>query len=244
MRFTMCGVLVASVLAVGCNRPEAMAPEKPLANPASAAPAANPVHDAAAPPPPASASSAAASPAAPTVRATREINLPAGTQLSVVLDTSVGSDMSRVEEAVAAHLTNPVRVDGETVLAAGSRVTGVVTEATRSARVKGRAHLALRFDSLTPHGDDERYTIRTASIARTAESTKRKDATVIGAPAAGGAIIGALFGGKKGALVGTAIGGGAGTTAVLSTRGKEVQLPKGTALTVRLTGPVTLRVKE
>ena len=53
----------------------------------------------------------------------------------------------------------------------------------------------------------------------------------IGAPAAGGAIIGALVGGKKGALVGTAVGGGAGTAVVLSTRGKEVHLAKGAALT-------------
>ena len=64
-------------------------------------------------------------------------------------------------------------------------------------------------------------------MARTAAATKKKDAVEIGAPAAGGAIIGALVGGKKGALIGTAIGGGAGTAVVLSTRGKEVRLPKG-----------------
>ena len=44
----------------------------------------------------------------------------------------------------------------------------------------------------------------------------------------------------KARLVGTAIGGGAGTAAVLSTRGKEVHLAEGAALTVRLTAPVTV----
>jgi hypothetical protein len=162
----------------------------------------------------------------------------------VALETAVASDTSRVEETVTAHLTRPIRVHGQTVLASGSRVAGVVADVARAAKVKGRARLALRFESLTPEGDGQRYTIRTASIARTARATKQKDAVKIGAPAAGGAIIGALVGGKKGALVGTAIGGGAGTAAVLSTRGEEVRLPKGTALTLRLTAPLTVHVRE
>ena len=58
----------------------------------------------------------------------------------------------------------------------------------------------------------------------------------------GGAIIGALTGGKNGALIGTAAGGGAGTAVVLSTRGKEVHLPEGAALRLRLTAPVTVRI--
>ena len=65
----------------------------------------------------------------------------------------------------------------------------------------------------------------------------------IGAPAAGGAIIGAIAGGKKGAAIGTAVGGGAGTAVVLSTRGEEVHLPKGSALSVKLTEPLTVRVR-
>jgi len=109
--------------------------------------------------------------------------------------------------------------------------------------VKGRAHVAVRFDSLTPRGDDERYEIRAASIGRTAESTKKKDALEIGAPAAGGALIGALVGGKKGALIGTAVGGGAGTGVVLATKGKEVHLPKGSALGLKLAAPVTVKVR-
>jgi len=65
----------------------------------------------------------------------------------------------------------------------------------------------------------------------------------IGAPAAGGAIIGAIAGGKKGALIGTAVGGGAGTGYVLATRGKEVQFAKGAPLTLKLSEPLTVRIK-
>jgi len=174
----------------------------------------------------------------------RDVTLPAGTPLPIVLDTGVGSDTSRVEQPVHAHLAGAIVIHGIAALGAGSRVSGVVTDATQSARVKGRAHLGVRFDSLTPEGSDARYSIQTAAVGRTAEGTKKKDAAEIGAPAVGGAIIGALVGGKKGALIGTAAGGGAGTAVVLSTRGKEVHLPKGSRMTLRLSQPVTIRVRS
>jgi len=177
------------------------------------------------------------------VPAVREVTLPAGTRLTVVLDTGVGSDTSHAEQAVHAHIARPVVVHGQTVLDAGTRVSGVVTDARRSGKVKGLAHVGMRFDTLIPRGNDERYRIHTAAVGRTAPSTKKKDALEIGAPAAGGAIIGAIVGGKKGAAIGTAAGGGAGTAVVLSTRGKEVHLPKGSALTLRLSEPVTIRLK-
>ena len=173
-----------------------------------------------------------------------EVTIPAGTQLPIVLDTGVASSTSRVEQPVHAHLSRNVVVHGQTVLAEGSGISGVVTDATRSGRVKGRAHVAVRFDTLTPRGVDERYNIRTTAVGRTAPGTKKKDALEIGGGAAGGALIGALIGGKKGAAIGTAAGGGAGTAVVLSTRGKEVSLPKGAALTLRLTEPITVRVKS
>ena len=196
-------------------------------------------------PSPGAAPPAGASPAANDAAAAfREATLPAGTRLQIVLDTGVGSDTSHTEEAVQGHLSSPVVVHGDTVLAQGTRVGGVVTSAERSGKVKGRAHIAVRFDTITPRGDDERYRIRTAAVQRTAASTKKKDAVKVGGGAAGGAIIGAIVGGKKGAAIGTAVGGGAGTAAVLSTRGDEVHLPKGSALTLRLSEPVTIRIRR
>jgi len=181
--------------------------------------------------------------AAVTRSVVREITIPTGTELPVVLDTSVGSDTSKVEAPVRAHLSRAVVVDGQSVLAEGSAVSGVVTDATRSAKVKGRAHVAVRFDSVTPAGADERYRMQTAAISRTAPATTKDDAIKIGAPAAGGALIGAIVGGGDGAAIGAAAGGGAGTAVVLSTRGKEVHLPAGTALRLRLTEPLTVRIK-
>ena len=173
----------------------------------------------------------------------REVVLPAGTTLPVTLDSSVGSDTSRVEDRVSAHLTKPVVVEGITALAEGSSVHGVVTNAERAGKVSGTSRLALRFDSLTPAQTDERYEIETSTVARSGPTEKKKDALKIAAPAAGGAIVGGIVGGKKGAVIGGAAGGGAGTAVVMSQRGKDVRLGRGAALTLRLTEPLTVKVR-
>ena len=183
-------------------------------------------------------------PLAKAAPAWHEVTIPAGTSLPIVLETEVGSDISRVEQRVEAHLARAVDVNGATALPEGSTVTGVVTDATRSGKVKGQAHVAVRFDSVTPRGEDERYPIQTSSVARTAAATKKEDAVKILAPAAGGALIGRIAGGRKGAAIGAAAGGGAGTAYVMSTRGKEVHLAKGTALTLKLAEPITVRVRS
>jgi len=175
------------------------------------------------------------------VDAARRVTIPEGTALRVRLDTTVASNTSRVEDQVHGHLVNAIVINGRTIVPANSRIVGTVIDADRSNRVKGRASLALRFNELTPRGDDETYRIRTTTWRRTAEATKGEDAVKIAAPAVGGAVIGALAGGKKGAAIGAGVGGGAGTAVVLSTRGKEVRLGRGSVLIVRLSQPLLVQ---
>lgn len=168
--------------------------------------------------------------------------MPSGTSLSIELKTAVASDTSAVEDDVRGVLRRPVVVDGQEVLAAGTPVRGSVIEAVRSARVKGRARLAIRFTSITV--GDESLRLASSSIAREAAATKGEDAKKIGIGAGAGAVVGAIVGGKKGAAVGGAVGAGAGTGTVLATRGDEVSLAAGTAVSTTLTQPLVFRVRE
>jgi hypothetical protein len=179
-------------------------------------------------------------PPAPTAPRFAEVTLAAGTELPLRLDSALASDQSAVEDPVRASLRRDLVVDERTVLPAGTNLAGVVTGVQRSAKVKGRASLAFRFTTLSL--DDETYDIRTSSVARRAQGTKRKDAAKIGIGAGAGAVIGGIVGGGKGAAVGTAVGAGTGTGVVLATRGDEVRLAAGTPVTVKLTEPVTIRV--
>jgi len=186
-------------------------------------------------------SAPAAAPVAPVARFT-EVTIPSGTTLRLELTSAVGSDTSRVEQPVSATLRSPVTINGQVAVPAGSEVKGVVTDAEGSGRVKGRARIAVRFNSLRANG--ESYDIRTSGYAQTAEATKKKDAEKIAIGAGAGAALGAILGGGGGAAKGAAIGGAGGTGVVLATKGKEVHLGPGAAITTRLTAPLTVRVRS
>ena len=164
-----------------------------------------------------------------------EVTLPAGTVLSLRLGSTVSSRTSNVEDSVRATVRSAVTRNGVVVVPAGSAVSGYVTEARRSGRVKGRARVGVRFNALRVNGT--LYNMRTSAIAREAQGTKKEDAAKIGIGAGAGAITGAIVDGKKGAAIGSAIGAAGGTGVVLATRGDEVSLGRGAAVTVRLTAP-------
>ena len=85
-------------------------------------------------------------------------------------------------------------------LPAGSTIKGSVAEVKAAGKVKGRASLALAFTNVVAH--DEVYPID-ARFEIVAPATKKKDAQKIGIPAAGGAIVGGILGGGKGAALRT-----------------------------------------
>ena len=231
----------AVAVAVACSAaPEIGTAEAATAKPAASTPGradvpSSPV-DASGTPLAASGDSGSAAPAY------REVTLPAGTVLPVDLETPVGSDISRVEQRVEGRLRRAITSRGVDVLPAGTAVIGYVTAARRPGKVKGRGLIAMRFTQIdTPGAGTTRMS--TAPVSRLAPATKEKDALKIVAPAAAGAVIGRVAGGKDAAAKGAVIGGAAGTAYVLSTRGKDVRLGKGANLSVKLTAPLTLRVR-
>ena len=163
-----------------------------------------------------------ASAVADVVKPEVKVTVPAGTKLRVVLLDAVSSDKSRVGDQFLASLREPVVVEGKTILAKGTKVRGRVVDVAGSGRVKGRAMLALTLTQIV-RDDGPSVAISTKSYTAVAESTKKRDAAVIGGSTGVGAAIGAIAGGGKGAAIGAAVGGGAGTGTVLATKGKEIR---------------------
>jgi len=180
------------------------------------------------------ASEATASSSAPKMR---EVTIPAGTSISVKVLSPLASNTSKVEDPVKGSVAHAVVVSGETAVPAGASITGSVLDAKESGRVKGRAEIAFRFDRLVV--GDESYRIQTARVAREAAADTKGDLKKGGLGAGAGAIVGAIVGGGKGAAIGAAAGG---TTAVLATKGKEVQIAAGTVVSVLLQEPLTVSV--
>jgi len=169
----------------------------------------------------------------PKARVAKTITIPAGTVLNVRLNEKVSSGVQTNGDAFSATMDQPLIIDGLVIAERGAKVEGVVVEATRSGRVKGRASIGLELKKF--HSSDGQYvTISTDTFRKEAESSAKSDAAKVGAAAGIGAAIGAIAGGGKGAAIGAAIGGGAGGGGVLATRGKPAELAAEERLSFRI----------
>jgi hypothetical protein len=104
-----------------------------------------------------------------TAAAVRDVTIPSGTVLQLTLSTSVASDTSEVEDAVAAELAHPVMVGERTALPSGALVAGFVRAVDPARRVKGRARLSLEFTSVT--SDGRRYPMSAERFSRLASAS-------------------------------------------------------------------------
>jgi len=170
-----------------------------------------------------------------TVAASSNDDVPVGTEFDVRLQKSLSSSTAQVEDKFEATTAVDLRKGDRIVVPAGSVMRGVVSSVTKAGRLERKGALTLAFDRITIDGRS--YSIR-ATVTQALESEGIKgEAAKIGAGAGVGAIIGGILGGTKGALAGILIGGG-GTIA--ATEGKDVELPAGTVLRVRLDTPMNL----
>src|SRR5947207_6959535 len=128
---------------------------------------------------------------------------------------------------------------GKTELEKGMRIHGRVVDAKESGRVKGRATIELTLTDIASR-NGQLVNIETKPYRTVAESTKKRDAAIIGGGAGLGAAIGAIAGGGKGAAMGAAIGGGAGTGTVLATKGKEIHYSPETRISFTLAASVQI----
>jgi outer membrane lipoprotein SlyB len=171
----------------------------------------------------------------------KAITVPEGSQLTVTLDQAINSEQ-KSGDAFQASLAAPLTVGGETVIPKGARAIGRIVEARESGRLKGVAELKLELASVDIDG--KTYDLHTTAITRTGGSHTKRNVAFIGGGTGAGAVIGGLAGGKKGALIGGAVGAGAGTATAAATGKKEITIPAETALSFKLTQPVTIQVKN
>jgi TPR repeat protein len=161
--------------------------------------------------------------------------VPAGTEFDVALGSRLNSGTAAVEDRFQATTVENLSLSGRIVVPAGSVMRGVVTSVARATRTNRTARMSLTFDQITVGGRS--YPIR-GSLTRALQGQGLKGETGrIATGSAVGAVIGGILGGAKGAATGAAIGGGG---IVAATEGRELDLPQGSTLRVRLDTPLPL----
>jgi hypothetical protein len=182
--------------------------------------------------------------------------IPQGAHVLLRMENSLSTRTAKEGDFVYLRTAVPIASSGAIAVPAGSYVQGVVTESKQSGRVKGRAQLAIRLETLTlASGKVYKFSPHVSAVdsgatgqkvvgsenAIEAAAGKGQDAQRIAILAGGGAGVGGLADQSwKGAGIGAGVGSAVGLATVLLTRGKEVELRQGSTLDVVFDRPVSL----
>ncbi|MGH9872467.1 MAG: YMGG-like glycine zipper-containing protein, partial [Pyrinomonadaceae bacterium] len=168
-----------------------------------------------------------------------------GETVLAVLDNDLSSATARQGDRFTATIRQPSQYEGATI-------EGHVSNVQRSGRITGRSQMTLNFDSIRLRdGRTYRFaglleSVRTAqgdivrvdnegAVRDDSQTTKTVERTAIGT--AVGAIIGAIAGGGKGAAIGAIVGAGGGAGSVYVQGRDDLNLTRGTELTIRAASP-------
>jgi len=175
--------------------------------------------------------------------------VPDGTRVVGVLDSDLSTRTAAVGDRFTMRVTSPAEFTDATI-------EGHVSQVERSGRVTGRSVMTVDFDSIRLR-DGRSYSfgglvegVRTASgevvrvdtegaVRDDSQTTKTETRAAIGT--AVGAIIGAIAGGGKGAAIGAILGAGGGAGSVYVQGRNDLELNRGTELTIRAGAPLNIQ---
>ena len=178
--------------------------------------------------------------------------VPAGTALMVKLETTLATFSNKAGDPFQASLTQPVVLDGKTVIPAGARIEGRVTKVAEPRRIAGKPTIGILPEALIlPTG--ERFfidaTLVNTNAGRDSDVNQegefkgsghdRRDQLETGGGTAGGMLIGGLIGGPPGIVIGGVVGAGSTGVHWLS-KHRSAMLPAGTQLTLELNRPLAM----
>ena len=181
-----------------------------------------------------------------TVSTSGDFVIPNGELVVATLNDSLSTRSAREGDRFTMMVRQPSSYDGATI-------EGHVSHVERSGRLTGRSVMTLTFDNIRlRNGSNYRFagilesartltgdTVRVdneGTVRDDSQTTRTGQRAAIGT--AVGAIIGAIAGGGKGAAIGAIVGAGGGAGSVYAQGRNDLELPSGTEITIRSTGPV------
>jgi len=154
----------------------------------------------------------------------------------VRLQTPLSSETATAEQRFESTTAVDLMQNGRVLVPAGTLVRGVVSAVDKADRIDRSGSLQLSFDQMVVNGRE--IPMRATATQVFESGGIREEAGTAGVGAGVGGIIGGVIGGVKGAILGAVIGAGG---AIAATDGKDITLPAGAIVRIRLNSPVTVR---
>jgi hypothetical protein len=161
--------------------------------------------------------------------------IPVGQELDVRLRQRLSSDNAQVEQRFETTTVVDLMQDGRVLVPAGTVIEGFVSDVDKAGRIDRDGSLTLAFDRMRVRG--RALDIRAGTTEVFESAGIRGEAGTAGIGAGVGGVVGGIIGGVKGAIIGAAIGAGG---AIAATDGKDVTLPAGTIVRIRMDTPLRL----
>ncbi len=179
-------------------------------------------------------------------------SLPAGTALSMKLETAISTRTNKAGDRFSGRVTEDVKLEGRTIIPVGASVEGRVARAEEHRRFRGTPTIDLRPEAVVmPNGDhltlnavivdtDARPDVDVNDEGRLqGRGHNRGDWQETGIAAGVGAIAGGMIAGGHGALIGSGAGATASVVHWLIQR-RSAELPAGTEIVMELSRPMSL----
>lgn len=188
-----------------------------------------------------------------------KLRVPAGTEIRIRMKEPLTTRTHKIGDTFSARVIQAIDAGKGTAIPKGAEVRGSISQLVRAGRIRGRARMNLHFKEL--RFGDGRVVPLDAQVASMVEPRKTRkssapdeegtlvepgekgrDAGKLGASSAIGALIGLIGGGKEGVAVGAAAGAAVGAAGILVTRGRDIVIPVGTEMIIRLSGDLDIPV--
>ena len=180
--------------------------------------------------------------------------VPANTTFTATTMSPIDSEVLRTGDNVTLYLSSDFYYGSKLIAAAGSRINGTVLNAKKGSFGSRNGQVHIKFTNIvTPYGQmipisasiqtDDGSGILKAGTAKDVTKEYAKD---VGIGAASGAVLGTAMGALssgsvgRGAIYGTALGGGLGLIKSFVDKGGNVEIPQGVQLNIVTDQPITV----
>jgi hypothetical protein len=165
-------------------------------------------------------------------QSSKRVTVPAGTRILVRMIDSVDSSKQKTGYRFTASLETNLQAYDVTVAPKGTKLYGVLTNASSAGKLKGSSDLTLELTDIVINGTA--YPLKTSDYEVKGKGEGSGTAKKVVGGAGLGALIGGIAGGGKGAGIGALAGAGAGTAVSAAKKGQQVSIPSETLLEFRL----------
>jgi len=168
----------------------------------------------------------------------KRVTVPAGTRILIRMIDSVDSSKQKTGFRFTASLETDLRAEDIVAAPRGSKVYGVLAEASSAGKMSGSSQLTLELTDILIDGST--YPLLTSTYEIKGKGEGKNTARKVVGGAGLGALIGGIAGGGTGAAIGVLAGAAGGTAIAASKKGEQLQIPSESLLEFRLQQPASL----